>query len=161
PVLAAGVLLAGLAACSKDKEVDPPAELVDMKPLIKIDKVWSTGVGGGDKSLRLGLNAASDGERLYAGSHDGDVLALDLNSGKTLWHTNTKLPLSGGPGAGAGRVVIGSSEGDVVALNSADGAQVWKTHINGEVLSAPAIAPGVAVVRTVDGRLTGLDLGDG
>jgi outer membrane protein assembly factor BamB len=159
--LAAVALLAGLAACSKDKDVDPPAELVDMKPLIKIDRVWSTGVGGGTKALRLGLNAASDGERLYAGSHDGDVLAFDLKNGKTLWHTNTKLPLAGGPGVGAGRVVIGTSEGDVLAFNSADGAQVWKVRINGEVLSAPAVAPGVAVVRTVDGRLTGLDLGDG
>jgi len=161
PALAAVTLLAGLAACSKDKEVDPPAELVDMKPLIKIDRVWSTGLGGGTKELRLGLGAASDGERLYAASNDGDVIAFDLKSGKNLWRTDTKLPLAGGPGVGAGRVVVGSSEGDVVALNAADGTQVWKTRINGEVLSAPAVAPSVAVVRSVNGRLQGLDLADG
>jgi len=161
PALAALALFAGLAACSKDKEVDPPAELVDLKPLIKIDRVWSAGVGGGGKELRLGLRAASDGQRLYAASHDGDVYAYDLKNGKTLWHSSTKLPLAGGPGAGADRVVVGSSEGDVVALNAADGTQVWKTRIQGEVLAPPAVAPGVAVVRSVDGKLQGLDLGDG
>ena len=62
--LAAIALLAGLSACDKEKEVDPPAELVDMKPRIEIDKVWSTGVGGDSKALRLGLRPASDGERL-------------------------------------------------------------------------------------------------
>ena len=155
------VLLAGLAACDKDKEVDPPAELVKMKPRIEVDRLWSTGLGGGTTELRLGLRPASDGERLYAASHDGDVVAFDLKTGRTLWRAKTKLPLSGGPGAGAGRVVAGSSEGEIVALNAVDGAQVWKARVNGEVLAPPAVGPSIVVVRSVDGRLQGFDLQDG
>lgn len=159
--LATVVLLAGLSGCDKEKEVDPPAELVDMKPRIQIDKVWSTGVGGGTEALRLGLRPATDGERIYAASHDGDIFALDLKKGRNQWRTATKLPLAGGPGVGSGRVVAGSSGGDVIALNAADGKQVWTVHINGEVLAPPAVGPDVVVVRTVDGRLVGLNLADG
>jgi outer membrane protein assembly factor BamB len=161
PAVFALAFLATLAACDKDKEVDPPAELVKMKPRIEVDRLWSTGLGGGTKELRLGLRPASDGERLYAASHDGDVIAFDLKTGHTLWRTNTKLALAGGPGAGAGRVVAGSSEGDIVALNAADGTQAWKARVNGEVLAPPAVGSGVVVVRSVDGRLQAFDLKDG
>ena len=156
--LAAIALLAGLSACDKEKEVDPPAELVEMKPRIEIDKVWSTGVGGDTKALRLGLRPASDGERLYAASHDGDVFALDPKNGRTVWRAATKLALAGGPGVGSGRVVAGSSEGDVIALDAADGKQVWKVRVRGEVLAPPAVGSDIVVVRTVDGRLVGLNL---
>ena len=31
-----------LAACDKSKAVDPPAKLVDIKPVLQIKKLWST-----------------------------------------------------------------------------------------------------------------------
>jgi outer membrane protein assembly factor BamB len=145
-----------LAACDKEKEVDPPAQLVEFKPKIKVDQVWSTGLGG-TEALRLGLRPAVDAERLFVADHKGEVLALQARNGRKIWRMDTKLPLSGGPGAGFGRVVVGSVEGDVVALNAADGAELWRVHVGGEVLSSPAVAENVVVVRSVEGRLRGLD----
>ncbi len=54
-----------LAACSsKDKKVDKPAELVDIKsPTVRIQKLWGASVGGGGKKLRLGLGLATSGNR--------------------------------------------------------------------------------------------------
>ena len=153
--------LLGLAACDKEKEVDPPAELVKLQPKIEVDKVWSTGLGGGTKSLRLGLRPAVDAERVFVASHDGEVMALDMNNGRVLWRSKTKLPLGGGPGVGAGRVVVGSTDGSVAAFNAADGAELWRVDIGGEVLATPAVADAVVVVRSVDGRLRGLDAKDG
>lgn len=150
-----------LAACDKEKEVDPPAELVEFRPKIEVDEVWSTGLGGGTKALRLGLRPAVDTGRVFVADHDGEVLALQMKNGRAIWRARTKLPLSGGPGAGAGRVVVGSIEGDVVALNAADGAELWRVRIGGEVLSAPAVGEQIVVVRSVDGRLRGLDARDG
>jgi uncharacterized lipoprotein YajG len=40
-VLAAIAVLA--TACDKEKDVTPPAELVDFDPAVRIDQVWSTG----------------------------------------------------------------------------------------------------------------------
>ena len=107
------------------------------------------------------MRPASDGERLYAASHDGDVLALDPKNGRTVWRAATKLPLAGGPGAGSGRVIAGSSEGDVIALNAADGKAGLEGPRQRRVLAAPAVGSDIVVIRTVDGRLVGLNLADG
>jgi outer membrane protein assembly factor BamB len=153
--------LLALAACDKEKEVDPPAELVKFQPKLDIDQVWKTGLGGGTKALRLGLRPVVDGDRLFVADHEGEVLAVQIKDGRIQWRTRTKLPLSGGPGVGAGLVVVGSVDGDVVALNAADGAELWRVQVRGEVLSAPAVAEQAVVVRSVDGRLRGLDTKDG
>jgi outer membrane protein assembly factor BamB len=155
--------LLALGACgSKDKKVDKPAELVDLKtPTVRIQKLWSASVSGGGKKLRLGLGLAAADNRLFAAGRDGDIAAFDLKTGRQVWRTKTDLPLAGGTGVGAGIVVAGSGDGHVVALDAADGKQRWRVTINGEVLSAPAVAEKEVVVRTVDGRLRALAVADG
>jgi outer membrane protein assembly factor BamB len=155
------VSLAVFAACSKEKDVDPPAELVDFRPTLEVRRAWSAGAGGQKEVLRLGLGAAVDEGRVYAAGHSGDVLALELGSGRMLWRARTRAPLSGGTGAGGGLVVVGSADGDVIALDADSGGQRWRIRVSGEVLAAPAIAPSAVVVRTVDGRVRALSPGDG
>ncbi len=149
-----------LAACDNDIDTDPPATLVEIKPRVKIDRLWSTGLHG-EERLRLGLVPATDGERIYAADHGGDIYAFDINKGREIWRARTKLPLSGGPAVGNGHLVLGSSEGDVIAVQAANGAEVWRKKLNGEVLAPPAVGVKVVVVRTVDGHLHGLDIADG
>jgi len=159
-LVACAVLL--LAACSKDKDVDQPAKLTDFNATLKAERVWTATVADkGAKPLRLGLGLAVDGNRVYAAGRKGEVAAFDLQSGRTLWRTKTKLALSGGPGSGAGMVVVGSTFGDLVALNPTTGAVIWKVRLNGEVLSAPAISERLIAIRTVDGKLHALAPKDG
>ncbi len=159
--LAALALLALLAACSKDKEVDPPAELVDFKQSLRVDRVWSSSLSGGEPVLRLGLSPAASREAVFAAGHGGDVAAFASATGRQIWRTRTDAALSGGPAVGAGLVVVGSSDGEVIALGEADGAERWRVKVGGEVLSAPAVAESAVVVRTVDGRMIGLSAADG
>jgi len=156
PLTLAALLVA--AGCSKDKDVEPPAKLVDFPQTLAVKKIWGDGVGGGKKQLqlRLGLGPAVDGKLVFAASHKGEVLAADADTGRQVWIKKLKLPLSAGPGAGLGLVVVGSSKGDVVALDSATGRQLWRVRVNAELLSAPAIGDSVVVLRSVDGRLRGL-----
>jgi outer membrane protein assembly factor BamB len=158
-VLAALALLA--AGCDKDKEVAPPAELVDFDPAVRIDRVWSAGTKGGDDVLRLGLRPAVLGERVYVAGHGGDVRALTLENGRELWRADTDLELAGGPAVGEGIVVVGGSGGALVALDAETGAKRWQVATGGEVLTAPTVSGGIVVVRTVDGRLRGLRVSDG
>ncbi len=150
-----------LAACSKDKAVDEPTELTELKPTAAVTRVWSASVGGGDDVLRLGLGLALRGERLYAAGRGGEVAAFDAGSGRQVWRVRTKASLSAGVGVDDTHVAVGSSDGEVILLGAADGNLVWRTKVGGEVLAAPALAPGAVVVRTVDGRLRGLALADG
>jgi outer membrane protein assembly factor BamB len=98
---------------------------------------------------------------VFAASDKGDVLASQWDTGRRVWLTKLKLPLSAGPSAGAGMVVLGSSKGIVVALDGATGRELWRTGLNSELLSAPAITEKAVVVRSVDGRLHGIDAHDG
>lgn len=158
---AAGATLLLLAACGGNKNVDPPAELTRFEASARLQRVWSAGVGGADPELRLGLSIARDGNTVFAASHRGEVTALDIETGKRLWQTRTRLPLTAGPGAGEGVVVAGTGQGDLIALDATDGSEKWRTRINSELLSQPAIAEGVVALRTVDGRLALLRLSDG
>lgn len=159
--LGAVALLALLAACSKEKDVDPPAQLVDFKSTLKVDRAWSASVSGDEPVLRLGLGLASDGERAYAAGAGGEVAAFQLATGRAAWRTRTKAALAGGTGAGAGLVVVGTGDGEVIALEAADGRERWRAKVGGEVLAAPAVGADVVVVHTVDGRLLGLDAATG
>lgn len=161
PLGLAALLIA--AGCSKDKDVEPPAVLVDFPAKLPVKKLWSESVGGGKKQmvLRLGLGPAADNGIVFAASHKGEVLAVSLDTGKHVWEKKLKLPLSAGPGAADGIVVVGSSKGDVLALDGATGRELWHAKVNSELLSAPAISEKVVVLRSVDGRLHGLDTSSG
>src|SRR3984893_11171303 len=161
PLGLAALLIA--AGCSKDKDVEPPATLVNFPATLPVKKLWGEGVGGGKKQLvlRLGLGPAVDNGVVFAASHKGEVLAASLETGRHLWVKKLKLPISAGPGAGAGMVVVGSSKGTVVALDGATGRELWRSRLNSELLSAPAISEKIVVIRSVDGRLHGLDAHSG
>jgi len=158
--LAAFIIVAG---CSKDKDVEPPAKLVDFPQTLPVKEIWSQGLGGGKKQmvLRLGLGPALDNKTVFAASHKGEVLAVAVDTGRQLWVKNLKLPLSAGPAAALGMIVVGSSKGDVVALDGATGRLLWAVRVNSELLSPAAIGEHVVVVRSVDGRLRGLDAQSG
>jgi outer membrane protein assembly factor BamB len=154
--------LALAAACnSSNKKPEAPAKLEDFKPTAQVRKVWTASVGGGEPKLRLGLGVALEGERVFAAGYNGNIAAFDVTTGKRLWVTDTKLPLTGGPGAGAGLVVAGARFGELVALESATGARKWLSRINSEILSAPLVTAQHVLVRTVDGRVSSFSIADG
>ncbi len=159
-LLLAGVLI---GACSS-KEVDleaEPAELVKFDAAFKVRKVWSKGIGEGAESLRLALRPATDGTRIYAAAHDGNIQAFDALSGKRSWSTKTKLPLSAGPGTDGNLLIAGSSNGDVIALDANTGEERWRVRVTSEVLAVPALADEKVLLRTVNGKLTALAAEDG
>ena len=156
-------LLALVACDSKEKKVEKPAELTDIKsPTVRIQKLWGASVGGGGKKLRLGLGLATAGNQLFAAGRDGDVAAFDLKTRQT--DSGARKPsssLSGGTGVGSGVVAVGSADGQVVAIGADDGKERWRHEVKGEILSAPAVAENEVIVRTVDGKLRALSLADG
>lgn len=157
PLSFAALLIA--AGCSKDKDAEPPARLVDFPQTLPVKRLWDDGVGGGKRQtkLRLGLGPAVDNGVVFAANHKGEVLAVSLETGRDIWTKKLKVPISAGPAAGFGIVVAGTSKGAVIALDGATGRQLWRSQINSELLSSPAISANVIVMRSVDGRLNGLD----
>ncbi len=81
------------------------------------------------------------GNKLYAATWDGRLLALDAKSGKLIWSTRTfgldeALYITGAPKAFKGKVLIGNggtengpARGFVTAYDAETGEEAWKFHI--------------------------------
>jgi len=162
PAAALAVLLA-VAACSKDKNVDEPAKLTPLPhPSVQVTHLWGHNMG--DKKaavLRLGQGVSIADNRVYAAGHHGEVVALDLTSGRVLWRAKTAAPLSGGTASSPVLVVVGASDGQLFAFDAANGHSRWKVRLNGEVLAPAAVSARLIAVRTVDGKLHALSPEDG
>jgi outer membrane protein assembly factor BamB len=145
-----------------DKDNTPtPSPLVNFKQEVKVQSVWSSSVGYGVGTDYLKLNPAVTDQAVYTANRDGHVNATNRLTGRSLWSTQTNVPISGGVNAQDGLVLIGSREGDVVALRQADGKILWQTKVSSEVLSSPATGQGIVVAKSIDGKLTGLSAVDG
>lgn len=171
-----GVALSGCTTvkgwfAGKDAEAKKalePAELVKFEPTVKVDRIWSTNLGKGEKRIGVRQGPVVADGRVFAAAITGGVHALDLQTGKTVWtyepakvKKQPKLRLSGGPGVGEGLVVIGTLDGQVIALDANDGTEKWRAKVPGEVIAAPAVGQGIVFVRSNDGRVTAFDAGNG
>ena len=77
--------------------------------------------------------------RIYVGTLDGRLIALDAKTGKRLWSTLTipagsRMSITGAPRIVKGKVIIGSAgseyivRGYIAAYDAASGKQVWRFH---------------------------------
>jgi outer membrane protein assembly factor BamB len=98
--------------------------------------------------------------RLYVGSDDGRLYAIDATSGKIVWRFQTGAPIVSSPAVATGTnglvVVVGSNDGNVYALRDAGAsATTLMTFAVGmPVRSSPAIGDdGTIYVGADDGRV--------
>ena len=171
-LLLAVVFTSTLGACGAmdtvggwfDMDDDDPRAPVDLEKInesVKIKKLWSSGVGNGQGKGFYKLAPAIQGEAIFAASADGEVVAVNRNTGKKLWEVDLEVSLSGGVGVYEDVLFVGTSEGFVMKLNADDGSLVWSTRLHGEVLAAPQGDGKVVVAQTYDGKLQGLNFDTG
>jgi outer membrane protein assembly factor BamB len=89
---------------------------------------------------RFGSDVAVAGGRLYVGTHDGRLVALDPARGERLWEFAAGDAVLSAPTVANGRVYFGSYDGFVYALDAEDGKLVWKRDTQGAVVSTPAVS---------------------
>jgi len=155
-------LIAALTACSSTDEIElEPAELVDFKQSVELDELWSRDIGSGQDQSYSRLSPAIDGDTIYAAGAEGEVVALDRNTGKLLWEVDLEQPLSGGVGAYEDLVLVGTYKGQVMALDSSNGSVKWTAQASSEILSAPQSNGSIVVAQSLDGRLFGYDADTG
>ena len=72
------------------------------------------------------------GKVLYFGGDDGNVYAVDSETGRQIWKFKTRGPVPATPAVVEGTLYIGSYDGNFYALNSETGAVKWKFATGGE-----------------------------
>ena len=80
--LSAAMLLSACGLFGDDDEELKPAELIDFETKVPIKRLWKTNIGADADFLRVALRPRGDGNRIYAASINGNVVALDPESGR-------------------------------------------------------------------------------
>jgi eukaryotic-like serine/threonine-protein kinase len=110
---------------------------------------------------RFGSDVTVANDRLFIGTHDGRLLAIDPADGRVAWAFQAGDAILAAPAVASGRVLFGGFDHCVYALDATRGTLQWKTDTKGAVVSTPAVAGAVAVVGNRAYDLLGLDVETG
>ena len=94
--------------------------------------------------------------KVFIGSENGKVYALDAQTGELSWEVNIKGEVINAPAIESGVVVVNSASGVMKALNADNGEELWKIEQDVPALtlrgiSAPVIASGGVLIGTSKG----------
>jgi len=94
---------------------------------------------------------------VYVGSDDGNVYALNANTGTKLWNYWTGNSVLSSPAISNGVVYVGSYDNNTYALNATTGAKLWNYTTGWYVDSSPAVSDGVVYIGSLDSNLYALN----
>lgn len=118
-----------------------------------LSRLWSDGTSA---KIAGGLSLAY--EKLFFGSEDGQVFALDAKSGEQKWRVSVRGEVLSTPVTDSGMVLVHIGSGVLVALDAESGEEKWSFEaevppLSLRGISAPAAANGGAIVGTASGKL--------
>lgn len=159
PFFVLALFMVVLSGCSffGDKEEIKPATLEKFDQRVSLDLAWKAKPVSGNKNYWQKLQMAVSEDLLFTADHDGSVVALDIQTGDQQWSVDLDLPISGGVGYGAEKVVLGTIEGQIYALNAKDGTVLWSSTVSSEVLASPSANKEMVVAQSIDNRMYAFD----
>jgi outer membrane protein assembly factor BamB len=114
---------------------------------------WSYDAGGE-------ASPAISGSKLFVGSSDGGLYALDAErGGDPKWLFPTGAPITASPVVAAGVVYIASGT-TLYAIDANTGAELWRYAAGYTIVTSPVVVNGVIFIGGTDGFLDAI-AGDG
>jgi outer membrane protein assembly factor BamB len=120
---------------------------------------WKHAFPGG-----VGAQILRRGDTAFAVSASGEIVAVDLESGRIIWRTSPLEEASDrllDPVLDGDRLFVGWRPGSVEALDASTGRRIWRTHLGERLNTSVAVVGSAVVVGTLDGRLHRLSREDG
>ncbi len=131
-------------------------------------RIWKISLTPEDEGSKEGFGGglAIDGNRLYATTGYGTVVALDTSSGTVQWNRSMGEPIRNSPTAAGGKVYFVSTDNTLYALNGATGEQLWKARGLPQAATllsnaSPAVASGLVVAPFPAGDVAAFQAGSG
>jgi len=129
-------------------------------------QIWEQVVAQGegrselDRMVDIDGEIVVDGSEVYAAAYNGQVMAMDLGSGRQLW--NREKSVYAGLALAGDKLLVSDKNSTVWALDRRTGAAVWRQDgLAHRWLTTPAVAGGMAVVGDLEGYVHWLSLEDG
>ena len=156
------LLAFSVTACSilssDDVDVKTPKRLEPLaEEQVRLVEVWSRSIGKGSGTSFESLKPAVDGEHVFVTGADGEVSALNRDTGKVVWRKKLNVMVGSGVSANAGMVLLGTLNGEVIALSQENGDELWRSRVSSEILSAPVTDGEYVAVQSIDDRLSVLN----
>jgi len=135
----------------------------DLHSLINVNEAteesWFSGIFSQPFSARISGGLVASYDKLYLGTENGDLIALEAETGELAWRTEVGNEINSDPAVGENRVVIHTTGGKVISFDAASGEQQWLYEYQTPMLSirgssAPAIANGGVMVGDDNGSAT-------
>jgi eukaryotic-like serine/threonine-protein kinase len=111
--------------------------------------------------------ALADGV-LYFGSQNGNLYAVESESGAALWSFHTEKPINSSPAVSNGVVYFEGNDGFTYALDAQSGVQKWKVDTGPDrptdydnLSPSPAVQDGIVFIAGVNGNLYALNADTG
>lgn len=101
------------------------------------------------------------GDRVFVGTANNYLIALDATNGDKLWEFETGHSIWGQPAYKDGVLFVASMDKTIYALESETGQEIWRTGLGGALASSPVTNTNLVYVASFDGRLHALDMATG
>ncbi len=160
-ILASIVVALLVSACSSDDVRPPPAELEDFTASVTFRELWSTGVGAGSGERLPDLRPFVSGSQIWTSDNEGDVYAIDLETGDELAYFELERNIMAGPVGKPDRLYLVDDSGVLICLDTTTGELRWTRQLSSEAVVLPVVEDGKVVVLTVDGRIAAYGDEDG
>ncbi|HMK46233.1 MAG TPA: PQQ-binding-like beta-propeller repeat protein [Methanocella sp.] len=93
--------------------------------------------------------------------NSGDLIAVDLSTGNTIWSYHVDGAVEGTPALANGSVIFGSYDENISSVRASDGHLLWKSQLSDGMYSSPLIYDGRVYVGTDGSDFYALNLDSG
>ena len=95
--------------------------------------------------------------RLYLGSGDNRIVALDADTGDLIWEHAVTGPIDSSPAIAGDSMFIGLRDGRLLSLHKDSGELQWEFQTGGIFATSPVVLEGILYIGSGDGKLYTLD----
>ena len=100
-------------------------------------------------------------DKVFFTCSDGNVYALDAETGDYIWEFATGDKVWATPVYDAGTLYVGSFDKNFYALNAEDGTEIWQFEAEGVFASTPLVDNGTVYIGTLDRYFYAINAADG
>lgn len=152
-VSAVALAVVGCSLFSSDKR--KPVELEPNVALIGIKQTWTQRIGKANPTLVMNVS----GNVVTTGSADGQLVAVNADTGAELWRANLGQKLSAGVGSDGKWSAVVTEGGDLVVLSQ--GKEQWRKRLTNRAYTAPLVAGARVFVQSADRSVSAYDAATG
>jgi outer membrane protein assembly factor BamB len=119
---------------------------------------WTQSADINDKIVAPPLQV---GDRVFVGTADNYVLAMDAATGDVLWNFETGHSIWGQPAFRDGILFVTSMDRNIYALEADTGQELWNASFAGAIAAGPILNDDLVYVSDFDSQIHALDIQTG